>query len=576
MVNYRRYFLYIILALIGLQLWAAWEKEYPPVKPNTLSTASNNTIPQLVPPVTNAAATTPTTTATSNNKTYVPQPLANASNTQQTPSIPADRLITVETDVLAVTIDKQGGAIVNSKLLKYPEELNQPQPLILLNDNPNNYYVAESGLVSSITGNAPMLFQSDKQQYVLATGENTLTVVLTWQAANGLKVIKSLTFKRDDYAINVNNQIDNTSAGDWTGQFYTQITRKPIEPVQKGLFKSVTYLGGAISSPQQLYEKMPFATLDKTPLSRQVVGGWVAMLQHYFVSAWIPEQYNGIDQKTANQFYSNVSNGLYTLGILGPTITVKSGQKVDLTAKFYTGPDIGERLKKLAPGLDQTVDYGMLWIISTAIFWLMQHIHEVVGNWGWSIVLVTLIIKLIFYKLSATSYRSMAKMRNLQPKIEQLKERHGSDKAKFSQGMMELYRKEKVNPLSGCLPILVQIPVFLALYWVLIESVELRQAPFILWIHDLSAKDPYYVLPLLMGLSMFIQQKMSPAPPDPMQARMMLLLPIIFTVLFMTFPSGLVLYWLVNQVISILQQWYITQKMTKEMNSKTKFKMKKT
>ena len=287
-------------------------------------------------------------------------------------------------------------------------------------------------------------------------------------------------------------------------------------------------------------------------LSLNTKGGWVVMQQHYFLSAWVP------NEQQINHYYTSVSpNDVYTIGFLGPQLNVAAGDKLVTKTKFYAGPQLTDRLHSIAPNLDLTVDYGWLWFISMGIFWLMKKIHLVIGNWGWSIILVTICIKAVFYKLSATSYRSMAKMRKLTPKIQALKQRFGDDKQKMSQETMKLYKKEKVNPFGGCLPILIQIPFFIALYYVLIESVELRQAPFIFWIHDLSIKDPFYVLPLLMGISMLIQQKLSPPPPDPMQAKMMMLLPIVFTVFFLNFPAGLVLYWVCNNTLSILQQWYV-------------------
>jgi YidC/Oxa1 family membrane protein insertase len=292
--------------------------------------------------------------------------------------------------------------------------------------------------------------------------------------------------------------------------------------------------------------------MQEKTLNQTITGGWAAMIQHYFVSAWVPSK------TETSQYFSKVTNdGLYTIGMVGPKWTVPAGQTMDNASQFYAGPAIGDKLEKVAPGLQLTIDYGWFWFISVIIFWMMQKIHTVVGNWGWSIVLVTLVIKLLFYRLSAKSYRSMSVLKKLQPKINQLKERFGEDKQKFTQATLELYKKEKVNPMSGCLPILIQIPVFIALYWVLIESVQLRQAPFILWIHDLTLKDPYNVLPILMGISMFLQQRLNPPPPDPIQAKVMMAMPIVFVWMFWSFPAGLMLYWFVNNSLSFLQQWYI-------------------
>ncbi len=299
--------------------------------------------------------------------------------------------------------------------------------------------------------------------------------------------------------------------------------------------------------------------MQEKNLNQTIQDGWAAMIQHYFISAWVPAK------SATSTYYSRVTpNGLYAIGMLSHPMSVAPGSKVTTEAKLYTGPAIASLLDKTAPGLRLTIDYGWFWFISDIIFWMMQHIYDVVGNWGWSIVIVTVIIKLLFYQLSAKSFRSMSAMKKLQPKIEMLKERYGDDKQKLTQATLELYRQEKVNPMSGCLPILIQIPVFIALYWVLVESVQLRQAPFIFWIHDLSQQDPYYVLPVLMGISMFIQQRLNPPPPDPLQAKVMMMMPVVFTVLFANFPSGLMLYWFVNNTLSFMQQWYVMQRLDKE------------
>lgn len=298
--------------------------------------------------------------------------------------------------------------------------------------------------------------------------------------------------------------------------------------------------------------------MGKSDLSRTIKGGWLAMQQQYFLSAWVA------DSGDMNHYFTRVRNGdIYTIGFVGPQLSVKPGDKATTGAKFYVGPEIQSKLATLAPNLDLTIDFGWLWIFSSPIFWIMKKIHGVVGNWGWSIILVTLMIKLLFYKLSEKSYRSMSSLKELQPRLEAIKERYANDKQAMTKATMELYKKEKVNPMGGCLPMLIQIPVFIALYYVLIEAVQLRHAPFIFWIHDLSSKDPYYILPVLMGLTMLVQQKLNPPPPDPMQAKIMMLMPILFTVFFMTFPAGLVLYWFVNSLLSLLQQWWIMSKMEK-------------
>ena len=336
----------------------------------------------------------------------------------------------------------------------------------------------------------------------------------------------------------------------------TQLLRtQPVSDKNNLLPGSNSYTGASYSNPgQHRYKKVTFKDMSKGNLDAKATGGWIAMQQHYFLTAWVP------NQDVSGRFYTRSFNGNYVIGSLSPTIELSPGQSDSVNARLYLGPEKTSLLKGIAPGLDLTVDYGWLWFISSVLFSVMKAIYSVVGNWGWSIVLVTFLIKLAFFRLSATSYKSMANMRKLQPKMQALRERYGDDKAKLSQATMELYKKEKLNPLGGCLPILVQIPVFIALYWVLIESVELRQAPFIFWIKDLATADPYHVLPLIMGVTMLIQQKLNPAPPDPMQAKVMMFLPVVFTALFWNFPSGLVLYWVVQNVLSILQQWFITRR----------------
>jgi YidC/Oxa1 family membrane protein insertase len=335
---------------------------------------------------------------------------------------------------------------------------------------------------------------------------------------------------------------------------YGQLQRMEAKEEGQSAFM-YTYQGGAIYSPEDHYQKVSFDDMVDSPLGRDVSNGWVAMLQHYFVSAWIPPAEN------AEHFYSKaLSGGRYVIGTYSPAVTVPPGETGRLSKGLYVGPKLQSQLETVAPGLDLTRDYGWLAVIAQPMFWLLDQIHRVVNNWGWAIIIFTILLKLALYPLSATSYKSMAGMRKLAPRIQALKDRYGDDKQRMQQAMMEIYKKEKINPLGGCLPILVQIPFFIALYWVLLESVELRQAPWILWIQDLSVKDPYFVLPVLMGVSMFAQQKLNLQPPDPMQAKIMMSMPFVFTIFFAFFPSGLVLYWFVNNLFSIGQQWYITRK----------------
>lgn len=550
-----RAFLIGAVCLLGFMLWQAWENDY----------ASKVTLTQPTNAVTNASSSTATQSTSTQT---ISAPTATAAHGQ---------LIQVHTDVLDVVIDTVGGNIVEAKLLNYPQKSDgsQKEPFELLNTRPATFYVAQSGLLGeggpdTLKGQA--IYSTKKTNYQLNQDQKELTVDLTWQSKNGIVVHKQFIFTRDDYAIKVNYQIDNRSNKPWIGQLYSQLQlKKPPAPEHSLFGINPSYIGGAISSSQKPYEKISFDKMAENNLNIAIQGGWLAMQQHYFLSAWIPNK-----TETFN-YYSHKDNGdLYTLGMLGPLTAVQPGAQTMFSAKLYTGPEIMDRLAAVAPNLNLTIDYGILWFISIAIFWLLKHIYQFIGNWGWSIVLVTFFIKLLFYQLSAKSYRSMAAMRKLQPKLTFLKERYGEDRQKLTQETMALYKKEKINPLGGCLPIIVQIPVFIALYWVLLESVELRQAPFILWIKDLSTKDPYYVLPVLMGITMFVQQKLNPPPPDPMQAKMMQFLPIFFTFLFISFPAGLVLYWVVNNSLSILQQWYVMRsceaQTAKEIEDKRKKK----
>ena len=373
---------------------------------------------------------------------------------------------------------------------------------------------------------------------------------------------KEFVFTKNSYLIDVRYVLKNEGQSAWKGYLNTQLLRTTPPEDKSSMFHVGSFTGASYSNPGvHRYQKINFADMTKSNLNIHTDGGWIAMQQHYFLTAWVPVA------ESKSNFYTRALDGDYTIGAVSQAIDLKPGQQKLTVSRLYLGPEITGVLKSIAPGLDLTVDYGWLWFLSSLLFSFMKTIYSVVGNWGWSIVLVTLLIKLAFYRLSATSYKSMAAMRKLQPKLLQLRERYGDDKAKVSQATMELYKQEKVNPLGGCLPIVIQIPVFIALYWVLLESVELRQAPFIFWIKDLSMPDPFHILPIIMGVTMLIQQRLNPAPPDPMQAKVMMFLPILFTGLFWNFPAGLVLYWVVNNSLSILQQWYITRKYSDDKSS---------
>jgi len=462
----------------------------------------------------------------------------------------------IKTDLMDLYIDSKGGDIRRLALSKYPVESSKPDvPVQFLNDNAADFFVVQSGLRSD--ARAPTHYEQysvEKGEYELTAGKDSITVPMYWQSKDGLKVTKTYRFHRDSYLIDVDYQVTNRSGETFSAYPYAQFNRSRPNDDTSLIY---TYTGAVFSSPGDEYEKIDFDDLDDASYSKTAASGWTAMIQHYFVAAMIPSP---SDQNKS--FYGkSINEENYTAGIKMPTMIIKAGAQGQANYSMYLGPKEQKRLEPIADNLGLTVDYGLLTIISQPLFTVMEWIHKLTNNWGWSIVFLTVLIKLVFYKLSAASYRSMAGMRKLTPKLATLKERYGDDKKQFNQAMMELYKAEKINPLGGCLPILVQMPVFLAFYWVLVESIELRQADFVLWLTDLTAMDPYFILPVIFGISMFIQQKLNPAPQDPAQAMVMKAFPIVFTVFFAFFPSGLVLYWVVNNILSIAQQWYITHKL---------------
>ncbi|MFZ5466908.1 MAG: membrane protein insertase YidC [Pseudomonadota bacterium] len=547
----QRLILIIAFSFVMLLMWQAWNEDQAALVAQQQAAVS----PATQADVPAAAAETPSA-ARDDVPATQDQPAAR-------PNATGEQQVRVVTDVLDVMISTRGGVIQRADLLAYPVSLEQPdQPVRLLNDASGLINVAQSGLRST-DGPAPDHYASyvaAAGEYRLGQGDERVVVPLTWEQ-DGVKVTKTFTFTRGSYKVDVGHEVHNGASRPWSGSQYRQLQRNADAG---GMALVYTYTGGVYAGTQadgerRPYEKVKFEDMGKVALDVQLTNGWVAMIQHYFVGAWIPGS-----KDESNRFYTLASqNGgaLYTLGMISPGRTVEPGASTTFASSLYIGPKIQDNLEALAEGLDLTVDYGMLHFIAKPIFWLLSLFHDWVGNWGWAIVLVTVLIKIVFYKLSESSYRSMANMRKLQPKLQALKERYGDNKQKFSEEMMKLYRTEKINPLGGCLPILVQIPVFIALYWVLVESVELRQAPFILWINDLTAMDPYFVLPVLMGISMWLQHKLNPQPMDEMQRKVFMILPPVFTVFFAFFPSGLVLYWVVNNVLSIAQQWVINKRM---------------
>ncbi len=540
-----RPFLLAGLGLVLVLLWQAWQRDYPARTPTAneggITEGAGSAIQPDLPDRPRSATAS------------VDAPVPVLPTMQQ--AVTRTSTVSVETDLIHARISLDGGDLRNLELRHYPVSLKQPDSSFqLLQERPDNFFIAQSGMLAADGApNHHSRFVAEREDYQLADGMDELRVRLDWQNDSGLRASKTYVFHRGSYLVEVLFRIENAGSAPWSGRMYGQFQRGV--PEDTGGRFIYTYTGGVFSSEEKPYEKVDFDDMASQDVGRSITGGWVAMIQHYFAAAWIP------DNKASNHYYTKaLPDSRYVLGVISPERVVSPGASQEFQLKTYIGPKLQDQLEQAAPGLERTVDYGWLFFIAQPIYWLLSFIHGFVGNWGWAIILVTVVIKGLFYKLSAASYRSMAKMRKFQPRMVELKERFGDDRAKLNQAMMELYRKEKINPLGGCLPILVQIPVFISLYWVLLESVELRQAGFMFWVQDLSAHDPYYVLPILMGISMLIQQKLNPAPPDPVQAKVMMALPFIFTFMFLNFPAGLVLYWFVNNVLSIAQQWVITRR----------------
>ncbi len=483
-------------------------------------------------------------------------------NLTTTNSTDSKYYIKVSTKTLNVLIDLRGGDIVQAVLPQHKVNLNGEEGFTILDQTSSTTYISQSGLIGpNATDNADSrpLFTSTKTNYVL-DNEDNLQVDLSL-VQNGVNITKRFVFTNNDYLIYVKYIIDNQSSDVWKANFYAQIRRddhKPPAAADSG-FGVNPYYGAATTKEEEKYKKLKFKDLDKENEKFTIQGGWVAMVQHYFTSAWIA------NEDESNSFFLKKlkSKNIYLLGYYGPQTIVQPGQQAEINSRFYVGPKDIDHLEAIAENLDLTIDFGWLWWIAKPLFHLLDFLHTYIGNWGWSIIVLTIIIKTIFFYPSAMSYRSMARMRKVAPKMKDIKERYGDDRQKMSQEMMKLYKKEKVNPMGGCLPILIQMPVFISLYWVLMESVELRHTPFALWINDLSVMDPYFIFPLLMGATMFIQQRLNPTPPDPMQAKIMMWMPVAFTFMFLWFPAGLVIYWVTNNTLSIIQQYIITRNIEK-------------
>jgi YidC/Oxa1 family membrane protein insertase len=538
----RRLVLFVIFSFSIMMLWDAWQQKNAPILP------------------TQAKVQTPTSEVPSASAS-----LAGASNTVADDSafkLQNGQRIKVTTDLFQAEIDTTGGDLRRLVLNKHGAADATKENFLLMDDAAKPMlYIAQSGLIGGDLPTHKSEFTSSASIYTLAEGADTQEVRLTWTGNNGVTVDKIYTFKRGSYVIDVTYQITNASASAITPSAYYQIVHDSES--NQGSMMMPTFTGGAYFTDADKFKKIKFDDMAKEPLSKTTKDGWAGVIQHYFASAWIPAK--GVER----EFYTKeLSDNLYAIGLITPGSSIRAGSSRDIKASLFAGPQTEKDLSAAAPGLEFAVDYGWLTIVAKPLFWVLSKINDIVHNWGVAIILLTVLIKAAFYPLSAKSYKSMAQMRELAPRLQSMKEKFGDDKQKMQQAMMELYRTEKINPMSGCLPILVQIPVFIALYWMILGSVELRHAPFFGWIQDLSAIDPYYVLPLLMGATMIIQTYLNPAPTDPIQAKVMKIMPIVFSIFFFFFPAGLVLYWLVNNVLSILQQWYVNKSIHAEALAK--------
>ncbi len=559
MMDTQRLIALVVFSFSALLLWDAWQKHTAPKVP--IPSVATATAPSTVPAPTSlsgAGAAAPGAPAP-------PMPSASPAATTGEP-------IVVKTDLFDVELNTLGGDIRRLTLKQVHSALDRTQPLTLLEPDPKHYFVTQSGLLGEGLPTHKTAYESDQRTYALADGQDTLEVRLKAREASGAEVTKVYRFHRGSYLMDVLYEVANKGDKPLSPHAYFQFLRDGHPPseqaAQTSAFAGVTtYTGPAIYTDESKFAKVSFDDVAKAkPLPvKNAKDGWIGIIQHYFVSAWLPKP--GVER----EFFTNkVSDNLYTTGVVVPVGTIAPGASASLDMPVYIGPQHTENLEKLAPGLNLVVDYGWLYILAAPLFWILKWIHGIVGNWGWSIVLLTVLIKLVFYPLNAKAGRSMAQMKVLAPKMEKLKELYGDDRQKLNTAMMELYRTEKINPLGGCLPIVVQIPVFIALYWVLLASIELRHAPWLGWIQDLSAPDPYFVLPVIYAISMLVQTRLNPQPADPVQAKVMMFMPVMFSIFFLFFPAGLVLYWVVQNLLSIVQQWYINRTLANEAKAKAK------
>jgi YidC/Oxa1 family membrane protein insertase len=534
----QRLILFIVFSFSILMLWDAWQKEQHPAPIGQIAQQKAG-VDQMPAPMARA----------------LEAPAKDSVGPLQT-----GERIKVQTDLVYAEIDTLGGDVRRLELLRHHDTQDKSKNFTLLEDDPKRLYIAQSGLIGNDLPTHKTLFSTATTQYKLAEGANELQVKLTWAGANGVMVDKIFIFRKGSYVVDVVYEISNGGSTRLEPHSYFQLVRNGQPPIGDPKFIT-TYTGPAVYTEKDKFQKLNFSDIekDKATYAKQSNDGWVAMIQLYFLSAWLPA-----NDQPREYYAKKLGDDLYNVGVVLPVGSIEPGGNKKVTVPLYAGPQEQDHLSKVAPGLDLVVDYGILTVISAPLFWVLAWLNKLVQNWGVAIILLTILIKLAFYPLSAKSYRSMAQMRVLGPKLQKLKEQYGDDRQRLHTAMMELYKTEKVNPLGGCLPVVVQIPVFIALYWALLNSVEMRQAPFMLWINDLSVPDPYYILPIVMGITMIIQTKLNPTPPDPIQAKVMMIMPIAFSVFFFFFPAGLVLYWVVNNVLSIAQQWYVTHGVEQE------------
>jgi len=540
----QRLILFFVFSFSVFLLLDAWQREQPPAQP---AATVGDQAGKTGKPVASATQIPVPGGKTAQPLAAVPQHDGRAPD--------AGAAIQIETDLYIAQVSTQGGDLRRLQFKKHRDILDRNKDFVLLELSPERTYVAQSGLIGGGLPNHRTAYQATATSYQLVDGQNSLEVRLNAPAVDGVEVNKVYRFHRDSYLIDVGFEIVNRGAAAVQPYVYFQIARDGKPPAGDSAMMP-TFTGVAVYTEKEKFQKLSFEDIAKakTPYPKNSNDGWIAVLQHYFFSAWLPK--NG----TPREFYTRkLDENLYAAGVIVPADPVSPGASTTVTVPLYSGPQEQEKLAKIAPGLDLTIDYGWLTVIAVPLFWFLTLLYGWVGNWGVAIILLTVTIKALFYPLSAASYRSMAKMRVLAPKLQRLKDQYGDDRQRLQQAMMELYKTEKINPLGGCMPIVVQIPVFIALYWVLLASVELRHAPFMLWINDLSTPDPWFILPILMAGTMWIQTSLNPEPPDPVQAKVMKFMPIAFSIMFFFFPAGLVLYWLVNNVLSIAQQWQITR-----------------